>query len=333
MKNKIYLIILSSLFMGSRLMAQKPTGHTGGGGGNILGVESRTVDERVAALKGNLLVAGHRAKYWLSSSGVEFEAYTLPKDRPSTESGPSIINPEKMSVAFLAHPEVQRTIEYASIVLIEGSCSRDRHAQRDGSANQERIEICFSKESLMKLPLETIDRQLLSLAIHEVAHLVGENEANAEILQKIFDHNPRVSETWAGFQFKLLGALAELKRAAELLALKIESDQETTIGVCYAYGQFGVLQEKFDLIVREPQFELPSHPDNLMQSIDWTTTVNRIWNGNGMCWSDNAKPGEASAKLEPLKRMLQLYSKLSMFIIKYDSPDERLAKEFPYLAK
>lgn len=68
----------------------------------------------------------------------------------------------------------------------KGSCLADgsRHTDAAVSAHQQGADVCLSLENLMKIPRESLLKEVLCLLIHESAHLEGYREADALRLQK-----------------------------------------------------------------------------------------------------------------------------------------------------
>ncbi|MGZ3723159.1 MAG: hypothetical protein ACXVA9_09525 [Bdellovibrionales bacterium] len=74
------------------------------------------------------------------------------------------------------------------IIKETGDCgsAKDNHADASVSALQVDADICFSIDNLTRIPTELLLREILALVIHEVSHLGGAEEAEAQQWQNLY---------------------------------------------------------------------------------------------------------------------------------------------------
>lgn len=94
------------------------------------------------------------------------------------------INTEKFQTPEDFHN--QKFVKGNLIWKEKGSCLADgsRHTDASVSAHQHGADVCLSLENLMRIPRESLLKEVLCLLIHESAHLEGYREADALRLQK-----------------------------------------------------------------------------------------------------------------------------------------------------
>lgn len=82
------------------------------------------------------------------------------------------------------------------IIPQETDC-QTRDSSHDGSAtgNLEKGEICISLSRLTKLPARVLHEEIFLLLVHEMSHLAGFNEQNAEYFQRFFLRHPKLYQS------------------------------------------------------------------------------------------------------------------------------------------
>lgn len=143
------------------------------------------------------------------------------------------------------------------IVIKEtGDCgsAKDNHADASVSAFNLNADICFSIENLTRVPEDLLLREILALILHEVSHLGGADEVEAQLWQETYRDYfmQRFGVVRPGESLRL--TLGKFEEATQLIEKAVEWDEKHPSD-SRVYGLLGKLEQTLR--------EFPDVRDNL----------------------------------------------------------------------
>ena len=197
MKSQITAIIALMVIILTSAYQSSAEGPSNGGGGNA-GTSTPEQIIRIVGYKGfraQIADAFHRA-LWLART-----------EDPQLEPSLSLIKslgPEK---------DLVHIIQEEKFIYKDGDCIDPQGEHKEAAATPEGI--CFSTSRLARVPVHSIERTLIILALHEFSHLRGMNEDQALEIEKWFTLNKTVT----------LPSQEELSRVSNMVTMAVQLDE------------------------------------------------------------------------------------------------------------
>lgn len=300
--------LLTACNLGGFKTAPGKKGPGDAGGGDATKSDIKAVEYYINHdLRDRLKTVFHRIEYYYSHSETH-------------NSSATNILPLQVSNLFV-DIDVQSFIDQVKIVAQKEDCLGKLHESKDGSAFDNTI--CLSSTRLARIPNETLTMEIDALAAHELAHLRGANEADAQIVQKWFLNSQMTSFTTADLKSYVFTDFVSYKNDIRTILREIKDfigdsgELKADFDRSYFCERILLLDNKEPLLINSKYY-----PGNLLRDEDSSFMVTRISNLHTFYCQNESSINKAMLidLLRDLERAFWIIQQAQAFILRFENP-------------
>lgn len=310
--NSIYRVALClGVACGANFAFAKGPGGTNGGNGSTSRPE--LVQSAIDDLRQNLHDLTNRMRAYIRSP--------YSSDRAAVTSG-NVIN-------FFENKKLDSTLRGMTIEPKQGNCPSLDPNHLDGSADRARQLICISVTRMTRYSASSVKFEVLALGVHELAHLLGYHEWEAQLIQDwVLDHN-RITdmnpEPMKEILSKYTDATSAINEMLNILSLNI-TPSETFMNFCKNSTELYERMDRQPRGIFVPESTLVNSKDLeelLVRPLEWKQNTCRDFKP--------FNPEEKSRVIAQANNLKRILKDQAYKILDYDSTNRRLAWWLKYL--